>query len=133
MLRLEIAAVYAGVNILILLVLSVMVAAGRRRHKIVLGPGDNEAFNRAVRAHGNAAEYIPAGLVGVLTLSLFESSPMWLLHASGLSLTAGRIFHAVGLHLGALNLGRVLGMSLTWLAFLLMGAGLVYAGLGPGV
>ncbi len=47
MLRLEIAALYAGVNILILLVLAVLVVAGRRKHKITLGDGGNEAFSDA--------------------------------------------------------------------------------------
>lgn len=130
MLRLEIAALYAGVNILILLVLGVMVALGRRRHKIVLGEGENRDFARIVRAHANAAEYIPAGVVGILILALLEpAAPLWLLHASGLSLTIGRFLHGVGLHAGALNIGRVLGITLTWIAFVLIGGGLVYAGL----
>ena len=77
MLRLEIAALYAGVNILILLVLAVLVVAGRRKHKITLGDGGNTDFNRAVRAHANAAEYIPAGLVGIVVLALMEpASPL---------------------------------------------------------
>ena len=75
MLRLEVAALYAGVNILILLVLAVLVVAGRRKHKITLGHGDNEAFGRAVRAHGNAAEYMPAGLVGLTFLAPFVPPP----------------------------------------------------------
>lgn len=130
MLRLEIAALYAGANILILLVLAVLVITGRRRHKIVLGDAGNEAFNRAVRAHANAAEYIPAGLVGLTLLALFDpATPPWLLHASGISLTLGRILHAAGLHAGALNAGRVLGITLTLLAYLLIGGGLIYAGL----
>src|SRR5690348_6455500 len=120
MLRLEMAAIYAGVNILILLVLSVLVVSGRRRHKIRLGDAGNEDFARAVRAHGNAAEYIPAGLVGLLMIALMDpATPLWLLHASGLSLTAGRILHAIGLHTGVLNAGRLLGMTLTWIAYLL--------------
>jgi uncharacterized membrane protein YecN with MAPEG domain len=130
MLRLEVAALYAGVNILILLVLAVLVIRGRRKHKIVLGDGDNWDFNRAVRAHANAAEYIPAGLVGLTLLALFDpATPIWLLHAAGISLTAGRILHAVGLHTGALNAGRVLGVTLTLLSYLIMGGGLVWAGL----
>jgi uncharacterized membrane protein YecN with MAPEG domain len=127
MLRLEIAALYAGVNILILLVLAVMVVSGRRQHKITLGDGGNEVFTRAIRAHGNAAEYIPAGLVGILILSLFEASPLWLLHASGISLTLGRILHGIGLHTGVLNAGRMLGMTMTWLSYLLLGGGLIWA------
>lgn len=131
MVRLEIAAIYAGVNILILLALAVLVVMGRRRHKIRLGDAGNEEFARAVRAHGNAAEYIPAGLVGILILALLEpAAPLWLLHAAGLSLTAGRILHGVGLHAGVLNAGRMLGMLLTWVSYLLIGGGLISAGLG---
>jgi uncharacterized membrane protein YecN with MAPEG domain len=127
---LETAALYAGVNILILLVLAVLVIMGRRRHKIVLGDGGNTAFTRAVRAHANAAEYIPAALVGLVTLALFDpATPVWLIHAAGLSLTIGRLLHAFGLHAGALNLGRVLGVSLTLLSYVLIGGGLLYAGL----
>ena len=130
MLRLEIAALYAGVNILILLVLAVLVVMGRRRHQISLGDAGNEVFSRAVRAHGNAAEYIPAGIVGILILALMEpAAPLWLVHASGLSLTAGRILHGFGLHTGVLNAGRMFGMVLTWVAYLLIGGGLIYAGL----
>jgi hypothetical protein len=130
MLRLEIAALYAGVNILILLVLAVLVVAGRRKHKITLGDGGNSDFNRAVRAHANAAEYIPAGLVGIVVLALMEpASPLWLLHAAGISLTTGRILHGVGLHAGTLNFGRMFGMILTWVSYLLIGGGLIAAGL----
>jgi uncharacterized membrane protein YecN with MAPEG domain len=130
MLRLEVAALYAGVNILILLVLAVLVMMGRRRHKIVLGEGGNDVFARAVRAHANAAEYIPAALVGIALLALFDpATPVWLLHGAGISLTAGRIFHAAGLHAGPLNIGRVLGMTLTLVCYLLVGVGLIWAGL----
>ncbi|MBY0565319.1 MAG: MAPEG family protein [Hyphomonadaceae bacterium] len=130
MLRVEIAALYAGANILILLALALVVVAGRRRHKIRLGDGGNEDFSRAVRAHANAAEYIPAGIAGLALLSLFEGSPLWLLHAAGASLTLGRLLHGVGLNAGMVNLGRMLGTLLTWVSFVLLGAGLIWAGLG---
>lgn len=129
---LSFAALYAGANILILAWLSVMVMLGRRRHKIVLGDGRNEAFARSVRAHANAAEYIPAALVGLVLLALFDPAPpVWLFHAAGLSLTFGRILHGLGLQAGALNAGRVAGMSLTLLSYLLIAGGLVYCGLNP--
>ncbi len=129
MLRLEIAALYAGINILLLLVLAVLVVSGRRKHKIALGDGGNEAFSRAVRVHANAAEYIPAALVGIVLLALFDpATPTWLLHAAGISLTLGRILHAWGLTTGTLNAGRMFGMMLTWLAYALTGGGLLYAG-----
>jgi uncharacterized membrane protein YecN with MAPEG domain len=130
MLRLEVAAIYVGANILILLALAVLVMMGRRRHKIVLGDAGNADFQRAVRAHGNAAEYIPAGLVGLVTLALLDpAAPLWLLHAAGISLTLGRILHGFGLHTSVLNAGRMVGMVLTWIAFVLIGGGLIYAGM----
>jgi hypothetical protein len=130
MLRLEIAALYAGANILLLLVLALVVVMGRRRHKIRLGDGGNEDFARAQRAHANAAEYIPAGLVGLLMLALLEpAAPLWVLHAAGGTLTAGRLLHGIGLNAGMLNLGRSLGVLLTWVSYALIGGGLLYAGL----
>jgi len=134
MLRLEWTAIYAGVNIFILLVLAVLVVAGRRKHKIRLGDAGNEDFLRAVRAHANAAEYIPAGLIGILLLALMEplgldASPLWVFHSAAVSLTVGRILHAIGLHTGVLNAGRMLGMALTWLSYLLISGGLLWAGL----
>lgn len=130
MLRLEIAAIYAGVNILILLALSYLVVMQRRSRNITLGDGGSQDFNRAIRAHANAAEYVPAALVGIVLLALLEpAAPLWLLHASGISLTAGRLLHGFGLHAGTYNFGRVGGVVLTWTAYLLTGAGLIYAGL----
>ena len=130
MLRLEVVALYAAVNILVLLVLAVLVMMGRRKHKIVLGDGSNEDFTRAVRAHANAAEYIPVGLIGLVLLALLDpAAPLWTLHVAGISLTLGRILHGVGLHTGTLNAGRMLGMVLTWLALIIIVIGLLYAGL----
>lgn len=130
MVRLEIAALYVGINILILLALSYVVVHRRRKHKIALGDGGDKAMLRAIRAHANAAEYVPAALIGIVLLALLNpAAPNWLLHASGISLTAGRILHGVGLNLGTLNLGRVSGVVLTWLTYLMVGGGLIYAGL----
>jgi uncharacterized membrane protein YecN with MAPEG domain len=96
----------------------------------MLGHGDIEPLNRAIRAHGNATEYIPAALVGLVTLALFDpATPLWLLHAAGICLTAGRILHAVGLSTSTINAGRVIGIMLTWVSYLLIGGGLIHAGL----
>jgi uncharacterized membrane protein YecN with MAPEG domain len=57
------------------------------------------------------------------------ATPLWLLHAAGISLTLGRILHGIGLHTGVLNAGRMLGMVLTWTSYLLLGGGLILAGL----
>jgi uncharacterized protein len=130
MVRLEIAALYAGVNILLLLVLAFRVPLARQRAKVSLGHGDNPELLRLSRAHGNAAEYIPAGIAGLTLLALMEpAAPLWLLHASGASLTLGRLVHGIGLSLGELNAGRMIGILLTFLAYALIGGGLIYAGL----
>lgn len=129
MLRLEIAALYCGVNILLLLVLAYLVTQGRRTHKITLGDGGHEGMSRAIRAHANAAEYIPAALVGLVVLSLFEALPVWVLHAGGISLTLGRILHGWGLHTGVLNMPRRLGTAFSWLSYLIIGVALIYVGL----
>jgi uncharacterized membrane protein YecN with MAPEG domain len=129
MLRLEYAALYAGVNLIILVVVAYLVIRLRRRHKISLGDGGNEALQRAIRAHANAAEYIPAGLAGLTLLSLMEpAAPVWLLHAAGISLTLGRILHPIGIYNGSM-LFRGPGMQLTFLSYVLMAGGLIYAGL----
>jgi uncharacterized membrane protein YecN with MAPEG domain len=62
-------------------------------------------------------------------LSLFEGLPMWVLHASGLSLTLGRLVHAWGLHTSAFNWARVTGTTLSWISYLILGVALIYAGL----
>jgi len=132
--RLEIVALYAGVNILLLLFLAMRVPGIRRANKISLGDGGNPALLRAVRAHGNAAEYIPAGLVGLTLIALMDPAlPLWAVHVAGATLTLGRVLHAAGLAAGELNIGRVLGTIITFVSFLFMGAALIYAGLNQGL
>lgn len=130
MVRLEIAALYAGANILILLALAFFVVRARQRTKTILGEGDSPDMLRAIRAHGNATEYIPAGIAGLTLLALLDpAAPTWLLHAAGGTLTAGRVLHGIGLSSSVMNPGRLFGTVLTWIAFLLLGGGLIYAGL----
>jgi uncharacterized protein len=130
MARLEYAALYVGANILILLALAAVVVMNRRKHKIRFGDGGHDRMALAIRAHANAAEYIPAGLAGLILLALLEpAAPAWLLHGAGISLTAGRIFHGWGLNQKQMTTARQLGTALTWAAYLIMGLGLIYAGL----
>ncbi|MGE0828695.1 MAG: MAPEG family protein [Hyphomonadaceae bacterium] len=127
--QLKIAAIYAGLNILILLVLAFRTIRSRQTRRIVLGDGGDADMLRTVRAHANAAEYIPAGIAGLTLMALLApATPLWLLHAAGASLTVGRVIHALGLAAGPLNVGRMLGMILTLTSFILMGAGLIWLG-----
>ena len=113
---------YAGLNALILLTLAVLTVRVRVVTKTDIGTGDNVSMTKAVRAHGNAAEYIPMALILIGALELAGAPPTFL-HALGAGLTASRLLHAQGIYstLGT-SPGRFVGTLLTWLV-LAVGAG----------
>ncbi|MDB5438668.1 MAG: glutathione S-transferase [Caulobacteraceae bacterium] len=120
------AALWVGLLILLMLVLSMLVVRQRRLHQVVFGQGEAPSLARAIRAFGNAAEYVPAGCAGLAMLALVQTSPL-LIHLAGLALLAGRAVHAVGLSNNeGLGLPRSIGMSLTWLAYVFIGVTLVF-------
>jgi len=120
------AALWVGLHLILLLVLSMLVVRQRRRHQIELGHGDIPELDRAIRAFGNASEYVPAGLVAVVVLAM-AGAPILVIHAMGLTLLTGRIIHAFGLsRSGAASLARAAGVLITWLAYILGGVALVF-------
>jgi hypothetical protein len=120
------AALWVGLHLILLLVLSVLVVRQRRSHRIALGDADIPELARAVRAFGNATEYVPAGLVAIAVLAMVGAPPL-VVHATGLTLLAGRIAHAVGLsRSGGASLPRAAGVVLTWLAYILGAVALVF-------
>jgi len=128
--RLEVVSLYVSANLLILLVLAYLVILARRKHKVSLGDGGNEHVTRAMRAHANAAEYVPAALIGLVLAALLEPAfPDWLMNAAGLSLTVGRILHAIGIRQDGVPLSRRIGTALTWAAYVCLIIGLVYGAL----
>jgi uncharacterized membrane protein YecN with MAPEG domain len=119
------AALWVGLCLILLLVLSVRVVRLRRRHRVELGDGDIPELTQAIRAFGNASEYVPAGLVALIAMALTGAQP-WLVHAVGLILLAGRTAHAVGLsRSGEASLPRAVGVLLTWIAYLAASAALL--------
>lgn len=118
--------VYAALLAGLFFALSVRIVRLRRRLRVAVGDGGEPELLRAIRAHGNFAEYVP---LTVLLLALAESqgNPPLLLHALGLALLAGRIAHAWGISRTAEELRyRVFGMAATFTA-LLGGALLILA------
>lgn len=113
------AAVYAGVNILILLFLSFRVVGRRRSAQVSLGTGGDADLEVRVRAHGNASEYIPATMLG-LFIAASLGAPLWAVHAIGGVFTIGRVLHGIGLS-GGIMAPRALGMMFTWLGMLASG------------
>ncbi len=63
-------ALYAGLNIALLVLLAIRVVGRRRSAQVSVGDGGDEDLALRIRTHGNAAEYVPAFLVG-----LFLSAP----------------------------------------------------------
>lgn len=120
------AALWAGLHLILLLVLGVLVTRQRRRHRVETGDGGVAALAQAIRAFGNATEYVPAALVGLGILALAGAPPL-LIHPIGLTLFAGRIVHAFGLSrsTGA-TWPRAVGVLATWVAYIALAAALLF-------
>ena len=129
MTKLDWTAVFAGINILLLVILALRVVGARQKHKVSIGDGGNPAVLQAIRAHANAAEYIPAGLAGLALLAIMEPASLVMVQVLGGLLTVGRVLHGIGLSMSSgLSAGRSLGMIATWLALIGIGGVLVWAG-----
>ncbi len=113
---LHVTALYAAILALILIVLSMRVIAVRRRQRIAIGDGGDDALARRIRAHGNFTEYVPLALILMLAAEQ-AGPPEWMLHALGASLVIGRISHAWSLSAHSIP-GRTIGMSLTFLVII---------------
>ena len=112
-------ALYAAINALIMLVLGILVVRTRAKTRTEIGDGGNPIMMAAVRAHANNTEYVPLALLLMLILIPLRANAL-VIHAVGGTLTLGRILHAIGLsrNVGT-SLPRLLGMTLTWLAYLI--------------
>jgi uncharacterized membrane protein YecN with MAPEG domain len=86
---------YAALLAALYILLSLRVIKARRTHRVALG-APHRLVERAVRAHGNCAEYAPFGLI---MLGLLEGMglPAWGVHALGSAFLAGRVLHAWGI------------------------------------
>lgn len=109
-------AFYAGALGLLLLLLSILTVQARLRTRTLIGDGGKAELIKAQRAHGNASEYIPIGLLLLLVL-VFLNAPAWGMHLVGGTMLLGRLLHAWGLHsTTGVSRGRFLGMVLTWMS-----------------
>ena len=110
----------ASLHVALFMWLSLQVVLRRRASRVGIGTGGDAGLARAVRVHGNFAEYVPLAL---LLLALLElcGLPAALAWGFGGALLLGRVLHALGLSRGGgYSFGRFWGTALTWLVFLLM-------------
>jgi len=118
---------YAALAVLLIVRLSVGVIKLRRAYKVRLGDGGVPELQAAIRAQGNAVEYIPISLILLALLELGGGHPM-LVHAGGIAILTGRFLHARGL-LGGSFRYRVLGMQFTIYTLIALAlANVAYAG-----
>ena len=120
------AALWAGLHLLLLLVLSIQVVQQRRKHKVLLGDDGIPDLVQAIRALGNATEYVPPALAGLAILAVAQASPL-VIHIAGFALLVGRTLHAVGLsRSGGASFPRTIGMIMTWVAYLFLIVALLF-------
>ena len=109
-----ITSIIAAVLTIIFVRLSLAVIGLRRKNKVGLGSGGHEDLERAIRAQGNFAEYVPFGILLLACLEL-NGAPWWLVAIPGLVLILGRVIHAKGINAPPPDFSkRVLGMKLTF-------------------
>jgi uncharacterized membrane protein YecN with MAPEG domain len=125
-----IVAIYAALNGLLLLGLSYNVGRHRARtDSLTPGAMGDDVLVRAIRAHGNAAEYIPLAIVMILILALLSAPPL-LLHGLGSGFTFGRVAQALGMtRVKHPNAIRFTGNLFTGLVYLIGSVACIYYGL----
>lgn len=126
MTSIEAAALYVGINLIILLALAWQVIGARRSEKVGFGDGGNEILARRIRVHANAAEWVPGMLVGLIALGLVDAH-LILIHVLGAALTVARVLHAVGLSGSAgTSFGRFAGALITLIVYAVGGIALIW-------
>jgi uncharacterized membrane protein YecN with MAPEG domain len=108
-------ALYAGVLGLLLLGLGARVSLLRSKLRVGTGHGNDPHLARAIRAHGNAVEWILPMLLLFLVAEL-DGANRTFLHVCGMTFIGARIAHAAGLlRTSKESSGRFWGTAATWL------------------
>ncbi len=94
--------------------LSVRVVRMRRQEKVGIGDADNVRLRRAIRAHGNFAEYVPLAVILAAFVEIQQFAAI-IVHALCWILIIGRLIHAYGVSQEKEDYRfRVAGMVLTF-------------------
>lgn len=113
-----ISGIYAALAALLIVGLARNAIRLRRQYKVALGDGGNGDLLAAIRAHANAVEYLPIGLLLLLIFEL-NQGPIWLLHILGSLFIIGRLIHAYGVSKAIIS-RRIIGMQMTlWLLIIM--------------
>lgn len=116
---------YASLLGLLYFALSVRTLLVRRKLQVAVGDGGSKELLRAMRVHGNFAEYAPISLLLLLMLELVGASRL-LLHVLCACLVLGRLAHAYGVaKIREDYRYRVFGMAMTFTALVGAAVGLL--------
>lgn len=120
-------AIYAAMLAFMYVLLALAVIRQRFKLRVGLGDGQQPELIKAIRIHGNFAEYVPLLLVVMLLLEQQQAAP-WQLHLVGGLTLGGRLLHLTGLRRSSgTSIPRFLGMVSTFTA-LVFGAVLLLLG-----
>lgn len=111
---------YAGVLALIYMLLAINVMINRYKFKVGIGDGEQRPLAKAIRIHGNFAEYIPFILILMAMYELNGGNSV-VLHSCGVAVAVGRILHAVGISKSiGVTLYRQIGMLTVFIALVML-------------
>jgi len=126
----------SGVLVILYFWLAFNVSLTRRRTRTSIGSGDDPSgpLNRAVRAHGNAAEYTPI-FVALFLYFLMSGAGGWITWAVVIA-TLSRVLHALGMLMtkefkGKPHPLRAIGAAGTYLGGFALGVALLMRALLP--
>ena len=114
----HITGIYAALATLLAVILAFRVIVLRQSTRTGIGDGGDHELAKRIRAHANAVETLPLGLVLLLLVEWNQTLPL-LVHIFGIALIVGRVLHAFGLSRTAgASAGRIVGMGVTLMALL---------------
>jgi hypothetical protein len=113
-----ISALYVVLAAILLIKLSFDVVRLRMQYRIATGDGGSYELQTAIRVHGNAVEYLPIGCLLLLFMEM-NGAAIWTVHACGILLILGRLFHYYGLKHREFAWRRN-GMAATYISLVLM-------------
>lgn len=113
-----ITAMYAAVLAVMYVGLALAVVRQRFKLRVGLGDGQQPELIKAIRIHGNFAEYVPLLLV-IMLIAEQQQAAAWQIHLLGVFTVGGRLLHLTGLRRSSgTSIPRFLGMIATFAALL---------------
>jgi uncharacterized protein len=105
---------YAAVLALIYILLALRVIRTRQTARVAIGTGGNAPLARAIRVHGNFAEYVPIALL-LLAFMEMQGRAAWWINLLCCALVVARLTHAYGVSQEKENFRfRIVGMVTTF-------------------